>query len=155
MAFLWPGPCKSEESWRIDRGGRTGRSKHRLSSRSLDDALRALHPREVALDSICGKRHHRVLRHFLGTAGGQAPHGHCVAYFGKGKSEFIQVTTWNKNLLRMKKAAMSCGTPQWWSTTWEISWAREGRTTSLDMATARSQTTIRRYVNNKWRWNVL
>ena len=54
----------------------------------------------------------------------------------------IQVTTWNKNLLRMKKAAMSCGTPRWWSTTWEMSWARVERTTSQDMATALSQTTI-------------
>ena len=56
----------------------------------------------------------------------------------------IQVTTWNKNLLRMRKAAMSCGTPQWWSTTWEILWARVGRTTFPGMATALSQTTIRR-----------
>ena len=59
-----------------------------MSSRSLDDALRGLHPREVALDSICGKRHQRVLRRFLGTVGGQAPHGHCVSYFGKDKSDF-------------------------------------------------------------------
>ena len=88
MTLLWPGACKSEESCRVDRDSGTGRSKHRLSSRSLHDALRALHPREAALDSICGKRHHRVLRHFLGTAGGQAPHGHSVTHFGKGKSDF-------------------------------------------------------------------